>query len=49
MKSWSPWRTKFYTIIATGLEVDFVATDFAGGCRLIRVAADISVPDTFSC
>jgi predicted AAA+ superfamily ATPase len=27
--------------------VDFVATDFAGGCRLIQVAADISAPATF--
>jgi predicted AAA+ superfamily ATPase len=40
-------RDLAYAKTATGLEVDFVATDFAGGCRLIQVAADISAPATF--
>jgi predicted AAA+ superfamily ATPase len=40
-------RDLAYAKTASGLEVDFVATDFDGHCRIIQVAADISSPATF--
>jgi hypothetical protein len=41
-------RDLAYAKTASGLEVDFVATDFAGRRELIQVAADISSPATFA-
>ena len=39
-------RDLAYAKTASGLEVDFVATDFEGHCQLIQAAGDISSPAT---
>jgi uncharacterized protein len=40
-------RELAYVKTASGFEVDFLATDFAGRRRLVQVAADISAPMTW--